>query len=76
MKRSKLQRTDVEIDKCVICQLDLPYYYKSRLYWNYLVKTKDLELSLQWLKDLLKNDDDKEMKKEIKEFKATHMEKG
>lgn len=69
MKRSKLQRTDVEIDKCVICQLDLPYYYKSRLYWNYLVKTKDLELSLQWLKDLLKNDDDKEMKKEIKEFK-------
>lgn len=69
MKRSKLQRTDVEIDKCVICQLDLPYYYKSRLYWNYLVKTKDLELSLQWLKDLLKNDDDKEMKREIKEFK-------
>lgn len=69
MKRSKLQRTDVEIDKCVICQLDLPYYYKSRLYWNYLVKTKDLELSLQWLKDLLKSDDDKEMKKEIKEFK-------
>lgn len=69
MKRSKLQRTDVEIDKCVICQLDLPYYYKSRLYWNYLVKTKDLELSLQWLKDLLKHDDDKEMKKEIREFK-------
>lgn len=73
MKRSRLQRTDIDIDKCVIVQLDLPFEFKSKLYWHYMKQSeKDLRVSFDWLLKQLKIRDDYEVKQDIREFKATH----
>ena len=73
MKRSRIQRTDIDIDKCVIVQLDLPFEFKSKLYWHYLKQSqKDLRASFDWLLNQLRTRDNYEVKQDIKEFKRNH----
>lgn len=73
MKRSRIQRTDIDIDKCVIVQLDLPFEFKSKLYWYYLKQSqKDLRASFDWLLNQLRTRDNYEVKQDIKEFKRNH----
>lgn len=70
MKRSRLQRTEIEIDKCVICELDLPLIWKSKLYWYYIKEAeKDLDKAIKWLILQLQTEDNKQTKREIWEFK-------